>query len=58
MSDDTSKRDFRDRDRINVNEIWEVEYWTKALHLTASELRELVRKHGVMVADVKKAIGR
>ena len=29
MSDDPTKRDYRDRDRINVKEDYELQYWTK-----------------------------
>jgi uncharacterized protein DUF3606 len=56
MADDTSKKGPADRTRINVDERWELEYWTKELGVSADELRELVKKHGIMVADVRKAL--
>lgn len=58
MSDDKSNRGPADRARINVNEDYEVAYWTKELGLSSDRLRELVAKHGVMAADVRKALGK
>jgi hypothetical protein len=56
MPDDRSKQGPADRLRINVNEDYEVQYWTKELGISAAELRELVKKHGVMAADVRRAL--
>lgn len=58
MADDKSKKGPADRDRININEAYEVEYWSKELGISPQKLRELVEKHGVMVKDVKKALGK
>jgi hypothetical protein len=41
----------------NVNEDYEVAYWTEELGISADRLKELVAKHGVM-ADVRKAVGK
>jgi hypothetical protein len=56
MADDTSKKGLADRSRINVNERWELDYWTNELGVSADELRELVKKHGVMAADIRSAL--
>jgi hypothetical protein len=53
MSDDKSKKGPADRDRINVHEAYEVEYWTKKFGCTAEELKAAVKKVGVMVKDVE-----
>jgi hypothetical protein len=58
MADDTSLRGSQDRSRINVNEPHEVRYWTKALGVSEAELRELVKRVGVMADDVKRAAGK
>jgi Protein of unknown function (DUF3606) len=58
MADDTSKRDYRDRDRINVNEEYELRYWTKELGVTPEKLKETVEKVGVMAINVRKALGK
>jgi Protein of unknown function (DUF3606) len=56
MADDKTKRGAPDRIRINVNEPYELEYWTKELGGSGAKLKELVKQHGVMVADVRKAV--
>jgi hypothetical protein len=40
MSDDPTKRDYRDRDRINVKEDYELRYWTKELGVTPEKLKQ------------------
>lgn len=39
MSDDKTKRGPRDADRVNVNEGYEVRYWTKKWGVTEARLR-------------------
>jgi hypothetical protein len=58
MADDTTKRDYRDRDRINVHEDYELRYWTKELGVTPEKLKETVQKVGVMATDVREALGK
>ena len=58
MSDDKSIRGPADAKRINVNEEYEVQYWTTELEVTEDKLRETVQKVGVMAADVRKALGK
>lgn len=58
MPDDKSKRGPADRSRINVNEPYELEYWTKELGVSATKLKELVAKHGVMVSAIRKVLGK
>jgi hypothetical protein len=56
MADDTKKRDYRDSDRINVHEDYELRYWTKELGVTPERLKQTVEKVGVMATDVRKAL--
>lgn len=58
MSDDKSNRGPQDRLRINVNEDYEVAYWTKELGITDVHLKALVSRYGVMAADIRKALGK
>ena len=58
MADDTAKRDYRDRDRINVHEDYELRYWTKELGVTPEKLKQTVEKVGVMASEVRKALGK
>lgn len=54
MGDDKSKRGAPDRSRINLNEDYEVKYWTKELGVSEARLRAAVAAVGVMAADVRK----
>ncbi len=58
MSDDRTKRGLADRTRINVHESWELEYWCKELSVTPEKLREAVQAVGVMVAAVRRYLGK
>jgi hypothetical protein len=56
MSDDKSQKGPQDAARINVEEDYEVQYWTKELGVNEERLRELVKKHGVSAEVVRAAI--
>lgn len=58
MSDDKRKPGTPDRDRINVNEDYEVQYWTKTLGVTADELKAAVKVVGPTSAAVRKHLGK
>jgi hypothetical protein len=58
MTDDTSKRGGSDRIRINLNEDYEIRYWTKALGVSEERLRELVRQHGNSADRIRRALGQ
>jgi hypothetical protein len=56
--DDLTKRGPADRSRVNVNEAWEVAWWTKELNCTEAQLRAAVKAVGVMVLDVKAHLAK
>ena len=58
MADDKTKTGAADRDRINVNEDYELQYWTKALGVSADELRAAVKAVGPTAAAVRKHLGK
>lgn len=58
MTDDKKKTGSPDRDRINVDEDYEVQYWTKTLGVTAAQLREAVKAVGPTSAAVRKHLGK
>lgn len=58
MSDDLSKRRPQDATKINVNEPWELEYWSKELGVTKDRLKEAVKAVGTTVSAVKKYLGK
>ncbi|MDB5122709.1 MAG: hypothetical protein JWP94_838 [Mucilaginibacter sp.] len=43
-----------DRDRININENYEVEYWTKTLGISADELKKAVKSAGTSADAVRQ----
>jgi hypothetical protein len=58
MSDDKSNRGPADATRINVNEDYELRYWTRALGVSADRLRAAVDEVGVMADDVRAELRR
>jgi hypothetical protein len=56
MSDNKNMRGPQDSQRINMNEDYEVTYWTKTLGVSKSELEKIVKRVGVMADDVRKEI--
>jgi hypothetical protein len=56
MSDNVTKRDQRDRSKINMHEDFEVKYWTKALGVSRDELQRAVDKVGNSAAAVRKQL--
>ena len=58
MADDKTKTGAADRDRINVNEDYELQYWTKALGVSADELRAAVKAVGPTAAAVREHLGK
>jgi len=47
-----------DRDRINIHENYEVEYWTKALGVSAEELKKAVAAAGTSADAVRKHLNK
>lgn len=56
--DDPDKRGPADRTRINVNEPWEVRYWTAELGCSEDALRAAVDAVGPMRDDVARHLAR
>ena len=54
MTDDLKNKGPQDRSRINIHELWEVEYWCRELGCTQAKLREAVNAVGVSVAHVRQ----
>jgi hypothetical protein len=53
MADDPTKTGKPDRDRVNVNEPYEVRQWTQHFGCTEQQLRDAVLAVGPMVKDVE-----
>jgi Protein of unknown function (DUF3606) len=58
MADDHTLTGQADRLRINMNEDYEVRYWTQKWNVSREELVDAVRSAGVMVKDVAKRLGK
>ena len=54
--DNLTKKDQRDRSKINMSEDFEVKYWTKALGISREELQKAVDKVGNSAAAVRKEL--
>ncbi|KFN42355.1 DUF3606 domain-containing protein [Arenimonas oryziterrae] len=54
MSDDLKNRGPADRSRVNVNEDWELRYWTAHFNTTPEKLRAAVKAVGVSAAAVQR----
>jgi hypothetical protein len=53
MSDDPTKTGGPDRSRVNVDEDYELRYWTKAFGVSAERLIQAVKKVGPRLDDVE-----
>ena len=54
MSDDKSKTGGQDRQRINVNEDYELRDWAKSLNTTPERLKEAVQAVGDRAEKVRE----
>ncbi|PWS33878.1 DUF3606 domain-containing protein [Pedobacter paludis] len=52
--DDKSKKGGADRARININESYEVDYWSNKFGVSKDKLRAAVQTVGTSVVDVEK----
>ncbi|MBV9456778.1 MAG: DUF3606 domain-containing protein [Bradyrhizobium sp.] len=55
--DNLTKKDQRDRSKINMHEDYEVKYWTKQLGVSKDELQKVVDKVGNSAPAVRKELG-
>lgn len=58
MADDLTKRGSPDRDRIDVNEDYEVRDWAKKLGVSEEQLRQAVKAVGDRADKVRQHLGR
>jgi len=54
MPDNLTDRGPQDRARINIDEEWEVRYWTEELSITEEQLRTIVDKVGTSAEEVRR----
>lgn len=58
MVDDPKISGSQDRQRINLHERYEVEYWTSKWQISREQLAEAVKKAGPISAAVAKQLGK
>lgn len=58
MSDDKKNPGSPDRDRINVHEDYELQYWTKTLCVSPDWMKATVKAVGPTSAAVRKYLGK
>ena len=58
ISDDKRKPGLPDRDRIHINEGYELRYWSDKLGVTKEELAAAVKRVGPMIRDVEVELKR
>ena len=58
MADDLSKRGSRDRDRITVNEEWELRDWSQKFGVSPDELKRAVQQVGDRADAVRQHLGK
>jgi len=58
MSDDISKRGPQDGQRINMDQDYEVRYWSERLGVSKEELQRVITAAGPMVADVERELSK
>lgn len=58
MADDLGSSANPDRDRINVNEDWEVRDWAQKFRVSEDELRQAVKQVGDRADAVRQHLGR
>ena len=56
MSDDKSKTGNPDRQRVNVDESYELHDWANKWGVSEQEVRDAVAKVGVMADDVEREL--
>jgi hypothetical protein len=54
MPDDLNKKRPQDSSKVNVNEPYEVNYWTERFNISEAKLNKAVKAVGPMVADIEK----
>lgn len=56
--DNKLKTGKADDARININESYELQYWSEKFNVTREQLRDAVEKAGPAVEDVRKHLSK
>lgn len=58
MADDRTKKGPQDSSRVNVNEDYEVTYWTDVLGCSKEELKQAVKEVGTSAKAVRAYLNK
>ena len=58
VADDLKERGPADRTRVNINEPYEIVYWTQAFDCSEEDLRKAVAEVGVMADEVRAWVAK
>ena len=58
MADDTKQRHGQDRKRIDLDQDYELRYWTRELGVTEQELKQAVRAAGTQIETVRRYLDK
>ena len=58
MADDLTRRRPEDTQKININQRWELDFWSKKLGVPEERLEQVVKIVGPSVAKVQEYLAR
>ena len=58
MADNLNDRGPQDRSRVNVNETWELQYWSRKFGVTEAQLKDAVKAAGPSADAVGKHLAK
>lgn len=58
MADNLNERGPQDRSRVNVNETWELQYWSRKFGVSEEQLKDAVKAAGTSADAVGKHLGK
>ncbi|HTI86301.1 MAG TPA: DUF3606 domain-containing protein [Alphaproteobacteria bacterium] len=58
MASDLRDRGQRDRDRIDIEDEYDIRHWSQRFNVSADKLKAAVDKAGPVAEDVAKALGK
>lgn len=48
----------RDRTRVDVDQVWELQWWSKGWGISVADLRAAVQEVGPLVADIDRYLSK
>ena len=58
MADNLNERGPQDRSRVNVNEPWELQYWSRKFGVSEEQVKDAVKAAGTSADAVGKHLGK